>query len=185
MPHPLPKTPFVYGSDLFKQYDRIPGQTTVSGRQRDMGRKFCLALPTGDRCSDYSGAETIPNIVLHDKHRSNASLFRPNYGTQVRIINLSSFYCHAPSRSDIWCSAAASADRNSFPKRTGFNQSHIGRPDATGRIVLENAPLWCTIILWDWCEDGQKKQEEDLLFFCQTTHKTSFVHKKMSSTLEK
>ena len=134
-----------------------------------MSRKFCLALPTGDRCSNYSGAETIPNIVLHDKHRSNASLFRPNYGTQVRIINLSSFYCHAPSRSDIWCSAAASADRNSFPKRTGFNQSHIGRPDATGRIVLENAPLWCTIILWDWCEDGQKKQEEDLLFFCQTT----------------
>ena len=79
-----------------------PGKAAASGRKIDMGGQFGFILPAGDGSSDHSGTVTVAHIVLHNQYRTDTALLRSHHRAEIRIVYFTSFYSHAPSRSEFF-----------------------------------------------------------------------------------
>ena len=91
---------FVDCSYLFKQNNAVFGESRAVSVQWNVGRQICLWLLTCNCGGNYSRTESVADIILNNKHRSDSALLRAYNGTQVGIINISSSYIpgfHAPN----------------------------------------------------------------------------------------
>ena len=77
-PHALLKTSLIKRSYLLEQYDRVLVKTAVDRGESDMGRKLCL-VGLACYCGGNDGrAESVPDIILNDKYRSDSALLAAN-----------------------------------------------------------------------------------------------------------
>lgn len=60
----------------------------------DVGGQTGFGHPACNSSGNDSGTIAVADIILYDEHRPDAPLLAANNGTEVRIINIASFYVH-------------------------------------------------------------------------------------------
>ena len=87
--HPLPQPPLIQRTDLLLQDHRILGQAAALGRHLDMGGQLGLPRLGGDGRCDDGGAVAVAGVVLHDEHRTHATLLTAHHRAEIGIVDLS------------------------------------------------------------------------------------------------
>ena len=85
---------FVKRAYLLEQYHRIAGKSVFFGINVDVGGKFAFVGLAGYGGGDHCGTEFVAYIILYDKYRSDAALFRADNRAQIGVIYISSLYTH-------------------------------------------------------------------------------------------
>ena len=109
MPHLLAQPPFVDGTDLFEQDDRVARQPHLVRVDVDMRGQMRLAHFTGDRRCDHGRAVFVPDVVLNDKYRSESSLFGADHRAEIGVENISAPHTHMDHILSVLDFAAAAA----------------------------------------------------------------------------
>ena len=79
MPHVLPQSPLIDGTDLLKQDHRIFTQPDTATGNVNMGRQSGFSGLAGDRRGDHRWGMAITGIVLYDQYRTRPPLLTANH----------------------------------------------------------------------------------------------------------
>ena len=87
-PHALLQPPFINGSYLLQQNDRVPHKAAVAAGHVDVRGQAGFIVLAGDGRRYDGGTVPVAHIVLHNEHRPNPALLAAHYGAQIGVVDI-------------------------------------------------------------------------------------------------
>ena len=92
MSHFFSETGLVNGTYLFQKNYRILDESEALGINVNMRGQFCFSQTAGNGGGNDGWTVFVSDIILNDENGTESALFASDDRTQIRIINISSFY---------------------------------------------------------------------------------------------
>ena len=167
----------VDGSYLFEKDDAVLCQTALIRLHLYVSWQMSFITLTGNGRRYHSGTVPVANVVLDYKYRPDTALFRTHNGTEIGIINISSFNSHNAYLPDIYkfCIAVSIIARSYGIYTSAIYYMHPGRiwsdlrgkvrKDAEGTFQDAVHKCKCDAVICEW----------DILVLCGLSAESHFT----------